>query len=242
MLDASLGGVAERLNAPVLKTGGSARASWVRIPPPPPSSARWSEATAQRRMPSVAPPQKMREGGRRELPPPPFGLRRKRRMASHRSIPDLPVSGVESPHVHAQSLPTETAPRRRRPGRPQRLSLAGPRRPLPLLPGRGMASRHAGTRRRNARPLPYLLGPRENRHRPAPGRHGSPGPSLPPLGNRSLFLAEATIFQNKPPDPASNEATGGEFGERPNSLKPATGFLFLLLNRARQYIKKGARP
>ena len=30
------GGVAERLNAPVLKTGGPSRVPWVRIPPPPP--------------------------------------------------------------------------------------------------------------------------------------------------------------------------------------------------------------
>ena len=33
---AAPGGVAERLNAPVLKTGSPSRGSWVRIPPPPP--------------------------------------------------------------------------------------------------------------------------------------------------------------------------------------------------------------
>ena len=33
---ASPGGVAERLNAPVLKTGSPSRGSWVQIPPPPP--------------------------------------------------------------------------------------------------------------------------------------------------------------------------------------------------------------
>jgi hypothetical protein len=33
------GEVAERLNAPVLKTGSSSRGSWVRIPPSPPSRA-----------------------------------------------------------------------------------------------------------------------------------------------------------------------------------------------------------
>ena len=33
---APVGGVAERLNAPVLKTGSPSRGSWVRIPPPPP--------------------------------------------------------------------------------------------------------------------------------------------------------------------------------------------------------------
>src|SRR5581483_4348837 len=33
----SAGGVAERLKAPVLKTGSGASRSWVRIPPPPPS-------------------------------------------------------------------------------------------------------------------------------------------------------------------------------------------------------------
>ena len=33
-----LGGVAERLNAPVLKTGVGASPPWVRIPPPPPLS------------------------------------------------------------------------------------------------------------------------------------------------------------------------------------------------------------
>ncbi len=32
----SFGGVAERLNAPVLKTGMGESPSWVRIPPPPP--------------------------------------------------------------------------------------------------------------------------------------------------------------------------------------------------------------
>src|SRR5688500_13359410 len=36
---ATTGGVAERLNAPVLKTGSPARGSWVRIPPPPPDSS-----------------------------------------------------------------------------------------------------------------------------------------------------------------------------------------------------------
>ena len=35
---ASPGGVAERLNAPVLKTGVLSRGPWVRIPPPPPSA------------------------------------------------------------------------------------------------------------------------------------------------------------------------------------------------------------
>ena len=35
---ASPGGVAERLNAPVLKTGVPSRGPWVRIPPPPPES------------------------------------------------------------------------------------------------------------------------------------------------------------------------------------------------------------
>ena len=35
---ASPGGVAERLNAPVLKTGSPSRGSWVQIPPPPPDS------------------------------------------------------------------------------------------------------------------------------------------------------------------------------------------------------------
>ena len=35
---ASPGGVAERLNAPVLKTGVLSRGPWVRIPPPPPES------------------------------------------------------------------------------------------------------------------------------------------------------------------------------------------------------------
>ena len=34
----SPGGVAERLNAPVLKTGSPSRGSWVRIPPPPPDT------------------------------------------------------------------------------------------------------------------------------------------------------------------------------------------------------------
>lgn len=33
------GGMAERLNAPVLKTGGASRPSWVRIPLPPPIPA-----------------------------------------------------------------------------------------------------------------------------------------------------------------------------------------------------------
>ena len=32
------GGVAERLKAPVLKTGSGLSRSWVRIPPPPPES------------------------------------------------------------------------------------------------------------------------------------------------------------------------------------------------------------
>src|SRR5882672_1954892 len=36
---ASPGGVAERLNAPVLKTGSPSRGSWVQIPPPPPESS-----------------------------------------------------------------------------------------------------------------------------------------------------------------------------------------------------------
>jgi hypothetical protein len=36
---ASPGGVAERLNAPVLKTGVLSRGPWVRIPPPPPKSS-----------------------------------------------------------------------------------------------------------------------------------------------------------------------------------------------------------
>ena len=36
---ASPGGVAERLNAPVLKTGSPSRGSWVQIPPPPPDSS-----------------------------------------------------------------------------------------------------------------------------------------------------------------------------------------------------------
>ena len=35
-LSQSCGGVAERLNAPVLKTGMGESPSWVRIPPPPP--------------------------------------------------------------------------------------------------------------------------------------------------------------------------------------------------------------
>ena len=38
MADIQLGGVAERLNAPVLKTGEGASPPWVRIPPPPPLS------------------------------------------------------------------------------------------------------------------------------------------------------------------------------------------------------------
>ena len=37
---ASPGGVAERLNAPVLKTGVLSRGPWVRIPPPPPDFQR----------------------------------------------------------------------------------------------------------------------------------------------------------------------------------------------------------
>ena len=36
---AAPGGVAERLNAPVLKTGVPSQGPWVRIPPPPPDSA-----------------------------------------------------------------------------------------------------------------------------------------------------------------------------------------------------------
>ena len=32
-----LGGVTERLNVPVLKTGEGATLPWVRIPPPPPA-------------------------------------------------------------------------------------------------------------------------------------------------------------------------------------------------------------
>ena len=35
-LSQPFGGVAERLNAPVLKTGMGESPSWVRIPPPPP--------------------------------------------------------------------------------------------------------------------------------------------------------------------------------------------------------------
>ena len=42
---ASLGGVAERFKAPVLKTGNLARDSWVRIPPPPPVR-KWKEFAA----------------------------------------------------------------------------------------------------------------------------------------------------------------------------------------------------
>jgi hypothetical protein len=34
-----LGGVAERLKAPVLKTGVAERSPWVRIPPPPPKNS-----------------------------------------------------------------------------------------------------------------------------------------------------------------------------------------------------------
>jgi hypothetical protein len=36
-INSELGGVAERLKAPVLKTGGGASRPWVRIPPPPPT-------------------------------------------------------------------------------------------------------------------------------------------------------------------------------------------------------------
>jgi hypothetical protein len=36
VIDFRTGGVAERLNAPVLKTGKGESPSWVRIPPPPP--------------------------------------------------------------------------------------------------------------------------------------------------------------------------------------------------------------
>ena len=35
-----LGGVTERLNVPVLKTGEGATLPWVRIPPPPPLIAK----------------------------------------------------------------------------------------------------------------------------------------------------------------------------------------------------------
>ena len=38
----SAGEVAERLNAPVLKTGVPSRGPWVRIPPSPPESKRWA--------------------------------------------------------------------------------------------------------------------------------------------------------------------------------------------------------
>src|SRR5258705_11832810 len=40
------GGVAERLKAPVLKTGRDESPSWVRIPPPPPASPRGREIGA----------------------------------------------------------------------------------------------------------------------------------------------------------------------------------------------------
>jgi hypothetical protein len=38
-INSMVGGVAERLKAPVLKTGGGVSRPWVRIPPPPPSSS-----------------------------------------------------------------------------------------------------------------------------------------------------------------------------------------------------------
>jgi hypothetical protein len=37
-INSTLGGVAEWLKAPVLKTGGGVSRPWVRIPPPPPAS------------------------------------------------------------------------------------------------------------------------------------------------------------------------------------------------------------
>src|SRR5450631_1061752 len=44
------GEVAERLNAPVLKTGGPLRGSWVRIPPSPPIEAREFDNPVLRRV------------------------------------------------------------------------------------------------------------------------------------------------------------------------------------------------
>src|SRR6516164_6028616 len=43
------GGVAERLKAPVLKTGSDESRSWVRIPPPPPKSLRCARFSGEAR-------------------------------------------------------------------------------------------------------------------------------------------------------------------------------------------------
>ena len=42
------GEVAERLNAPVLKTGGASRPSWVRIPPSPPTTSAFGLSKGRR--------------------------------------------------------------------------------------------------------------------------------------------------------------------------------------------------
>ena len=113
-----VGGVAERLNAPVLKTGSPSRGSWVRIPPPPPEFRRFPVEDSN--------PRAIRQEGSTTL----------RSKVGHRSVSDCgPESPRDERRSRAASNPTPSAnfsssssdfPSRARHRRPRLFSFRSP--------------------------------------------------------------------------------------------------------------------